>query len=134
MKYNSIIILLFISIQSYSQTNEIKIFNNLKTVFKKSISCTSSTKKSSIFLNRDQKQLDIDNYLIPLLNVTIEYSYSKLDPKCLHYVKFECIGENCINIVDLNETADAVAFPFGSKNDCYEFIAILSDLKTSLQK
>lgn len=95
-------------------------------------------KTQQIFLNADEKILDIGGDLYPLELIKFTYFYSNLrsPTKKYHTVHISCITEEkCITSVDLNGgLANGVYMYFKTKKDCYDFMNALSDLKKVLEE
>ena len=126
--------LIILSLNTFSQSNETTAFNKIKLLFNKSISCITKSSQCSIFYNSDQKQFDIDNTLIFLSKIKIEYNYNEAIPNRFHYVKFECLEGNCIISSTDKELIHSTAISFSSKKECYDFIEAVSELKKILMK
>jgi hypothetical protein len=134
MKQILIFVLIISSLKSFAQTNEATAFTKVKLLFNKAISCIPKTTQCSIFYNSDQRQFDIDNTLIFLLQVKLQYEYNEAIPNRFHYVKFECLEGNCIISSSDKRLIHSTAMPFVSKKDCYSFIEAVSDLKKIILK
>ena len=88
-----------------------------------------------IFLNIEDKILDMGDYFLPLENVKMEYAYvnRNLPDKKYHGVRFSCYEGNCIKIMDDGNGSGITSF-FKTKKDCYDFINSLNELKKALDE
>tara|TARA_R100000988_G_C3966486_1_gene149075 strand:- start:514 stop:891 length:378 start_codon:yes stop_codon:yes gene_type:complete len=118
-------------LSSYSQ-------NEVKTILDKinknlSIYGADPTLKE-VFLNRQQKILDIQGYQIPL-NKTKEFYESDARTyngiKIIGNVFFKC-DWNCIEDTTEKKMNSGVAFSFKSKKGAYLFINLIFELKKEL--
>jgi hypothetical protein len=137
MRQSALAIALFLVCTSYSQTKETEAFSKVKSIYlKKSLGCVRKNGQCSIYLNRSENSLDIIGDLIPLLSVTVKYTETNLVPNVKHFVVFRCESSNCISNSDkeANNQYKSVGVPFGSKQDCYDFIDAIAELKAVLEK
>ncbi|MEN3324241.1 hypothetical protein VP395_10920 [Mariniflexile soesokkakense] len=127
-----LLILTFISgITSYSQ-NEIKdiidkLNQNLTTY-------GADPSLKEVFLNRQEKILDIQGFQIPLEKTKEVYQPDEKiyqGTKIIGKVSFECEW-NCIKNTEDNEQNSGVAFSFKSKKGAYLFIDLIFQLKKEL--
>lgn len=79
-----------------------------------------------IYFNKVDNVLDIDGIQIPLKEVKTAYYYSKQASN--HCVSFDCKNEDCI-IDQQGQNHTGFAAPFISKQKCYEFMELVSQLK-----
>ena len=128
-----LLIMSFIALSSYGQNRETIAFNKVKEFYFKKV-LGRTTGETSIYFNRNEKAIEIIGYLIPVLEVKIKYTES--DRKAKHFVEFICETNGCILPSDDkdNKQSDSFGVPFGSKQDCYDFINVLAELKEALRK
>ena len=123
------LLLSFYSFTSFAQSNietatkKIQLFINQYSV---SAETNKIGKKAIIYYNKVDKILDIDNYLIPLLEVKTTYYFSKQFNK--HCVKFDCKENDCVSTPD-DRYVSGFSIPFMNKQKCYELIELISQLK-----
>ena len=130
-----LLIMSFIALSSYGQNRENIAFNKVKEVYFKKV-LGRTTGEISIYFNRNEKAVDIIGYLIPILKVKIKYTESDFIPNAKHFVEFICETEGCIlkSQEKDSEQTNSFGVPFGSKQDCYDFINALAELTEALRK
>lgn len=111
-----------------SQSRADLAFSKLKTILGQKVSCNLKTYEA--YLNKSEAVIDISDSQIPIREVKVYYFYNHELPSCPHFVKFDCEEGNCI--VQNSKRLSAVGFPMRTKNICYDFINIFSDLKKAL--
>lgn len=128
-----LLVMSFIILPSYGQNKEDIAFNKVKDFYFKKV-LGRNTGETSIYFNRNEKAVDIIGYLIPILKVKIKYT--EADRKAKHFVEFICETDGCILKSQDNDSNETNSFgvPFGSKQDCYDFINLLAELKEVLRK
>lgn len=92
------------------------------------------SKKGSVFINIQEKILDIDGFQIPIeetSEIFVPESRIYKGRKILGYVEFKCKW-NCIKNTEDNEIILAIGFGFVSKKGAYEFIELIYQLKKEL--
>ncbi len=91
-------------------------------------------KVPQLYLNKEDKILDLGNYFLYIEKVEAIYSYEarELPTKKYHGVKFRCIEDDCIKSSDFGYSNNITNF-FKSKKDCYNFINAFNELKKSLE-
>lgn len=130
MKLLLSIFFIIVTLNSFSQSNETKAYNKVKSIYKtKCLPCIAGSEVCSIYFNKSEKGIDIYDRLIPLNKVKITYLNSSLSPKAKHFVKFDCIDGNCIFNSKDNQEISSFSIPFASKQNCYEFIEAIAELK-----
>lgn len=85
--------------------------------------------KKSIYYNRIENNFDIDDIIVPLNSIKINYKYA--DQK--HWVEFQClqtIGCIILQTDDKNSNNIGVAIEFKNKSACYNFIDLIGILKS----
>lgn len=121
--------LMNLSLSSFSQDKKDVIIKQIK-IFIKEYSVTPGTnrtgKNSVIYYNKVDKVLDIDGFQIPLQEVKTTYYYSK--KLYNHCVSFDCRNEDCI-IDPQGQNHSGFSAPFISKEKCYKFMELISQLK-----
>ncbi len=82
-------------------------------------------KEVTIFFNKADTIIDIDGFQLPLQEVkTAYYLIQSVKPG----VSFDCKGTNCITDPK-GKSIDWFAIAFFSKQNCYDFIELISQLK-----
>jgi len=119
----------FFSFTSFAQSNnettikKIKLFINQYSIDPET---NKIGKKAIIYFNKVERILDIDNRLIPLLEVKTTYYYSKEFNK--YCVNFECKENDCVSTPNEGYVG-GFAIPFMNKQKCYELIELINQLK-----
>lgn len=123
------LLLSFYSFTSFSQSNnettikKIKLFINQYSVDPET---NKIGKKAIIYYNKVDRILDIDNRLVPLLEVKTTYYFSKEFNK--HCVTFHCKENDCVSTPNEGYVR-GFSIPFMNKQKCYELIELISQLK-----
>lgn len=124
---------LFLLVSPNSGWNQSKadiIFGKIKTVIKTNQTCIKML--PTIFLNKREAILDLNNYQIPLKEVAVVFFYNSDAPECgTSWVKFDCIEGNCITSPERN--LSGVCISLKSKPKCYELINLFGELQDALK-
>ncbi len=130
------IILLFFTFGNlicFSQTSPSAAYNKVRDLYLSTCpGCKVTPKQCSIFFNRSEKAIEIVDYLIPLSDVTVKYSYIEKSTHTKHFVEFNCRDGNCIYLSKIQENKSGLSVPFLSKQACYDFIDAIANLKEAL--
>jgi len=116
------IIILFISNHGFSQT-AVANFNKLKVYYEKH---TIGVKNPNVRLNKAENILEFSGINIPLFETKVLYKL--IDNE--NAVVFEC--DDCI--IGDNGKLTGTGFRFKTKDECYIFINLISDLRSVLKK
>ena len=84
-------------------------------------------KNMTVYYNKVENIIDIDNCRIPLLDVKISYYYYKDTDN--HCVSFDCKNKVKCIIAPEEEEVLATMLPFKTKKNCYDFIELVNQLK-----
>lgn len=132
MKRHFVLLAFLIGISSYSQDEISRIINEIN---KNLIEYGADPSLTEVFLNRQQKILDIEGYQIPLeLTNEIYKPDARIHEgiKIVGTVFFEC-DYNCIQNTSDNKKNSGVGFSFKSKKGAYIFINLIFRLKKELK-
>lgn len=131
MKKTFFLFLVFIySINCYSQSKVDIAFQKVKSFY---MTYSKQTKgyEYSIHYNKFDKTLDINEHTIPILYIKVKYNY--VDEYSDNTVQFRCPDDSyCIGGPHKSEFGLSEAFK--TKEQCYTFIDLLSDLKDAIEK
>lgn len=81
--------------------------------------------KPSVFYNKAENIIDIDNYQVPVDDVKTTYFLTDTKDHC---VSFDCKHGHCITSTE-DGKLEGFAIPFLSKQNCYDFIELINQLK-----
>lgn len=129
-----IILICFVSLNSFAQ-DEIKTL--ITKINKNLVVYGSDPELKEVFLNQQEKILDIDGSQIPI-QITKEIYEPHIDKKLniVGRVSFECgsgkKNDNCIYFSKENKFGAGVGFAFKSKKGAYLFIDLIYQLKKEL--
>jgi hypothetical protein len=130
-KLYAVILLILGTTISYSQSDVTQIISEIN----KSLQLYNANPKlTKVYLNRDEKILDIEGYQIPLVETKVVYeakSRTYEGVKIIGNVYFKC-ENSCITNGEENLTG--VAFSFKSKDGAYKFIDLIYKLEKILEK
>lgn len=130
-KIHLILAVLVFQTVSFSQNAVNKIVAELNSNYK---TYGVDSSKTKIYLNREQKTLDIAGNIIPITETEIVFEKDNRvykGVKIIGSVFFKC-ELNCIS--EGTEYHSAVGFGFKSKDGAYKFIDLMFDLKKELEK
>ncbi len=127
-----LLILTFLSTLTTFSQNEVKVI--IDKINQNLITYGADPTLKEVFLNRQEKILDIQGFQIPLEKTKEIYEpdakiYQGI--KIIGKVSFECEW-NCIENTEDNEKNSGVAFSFKSKKGAYLFIELIYQLKKEL--
>ncbi len=109
-----------------SQSNSNKVIDQIKLYY---FNNGIAIGEKEIFYNNSENIIELDGYQIPLNEVKVVYNYNDSLPGFYHFVYYECKQDkNCIKSKN-DEYVFGFSVPFRSKEACYEFINLISNLK-----
>ena len=121
--------LLFIaSLTAFSQGTKAATVKKIKAFLEKysvAQGRNAPPKEVTIFFNKADKIIDIDGFQLPLQEVKTAYY---LIQSVRHGVSFDCKRTHCIRDPK-GKSIDWFAIAFFSKQNCYDFIELISQLK-----
>ncbi|PWK29246.1 hypothetical protein LV89_00086 [Arcicella aurantiaca] len=109
--------------KGYSQSNFENTYKKVKSFY---ITNAVGQKHSTFFVNKADNIIEIADYQIPIFEVKCEYERSE---RGYHWVEFNCFTGNCIYRNKSDKPLSGFGIKFKSKEDCYTFINLISDLK-----
>jgi hypothetical protein len=121
-------LLVIISLTTFSQDNKEATIKKIKAFLEQHSLAPGKNappKEVVVFFNKADKIIDIDGFQLPLLDVKTAYY---LIQSSKHGVSFDCKGTNCITDPK-GKSIDWFAIAFFSKQNCYDFIDLISQLK-----
>jgi hypothetical protein len=123
--------LILITTVSYGQTRSDLVVKRISNFVAKNMMRFGS--ESSVHYNRMEKVLQIGGGQIPIFDVKFSYFYiDQSDTPKHHLVLINCKnGENCLilNSAVNNQLLDSVALTFKTKEGCYAFMNLISELR-----
>jgi hypothetical protein len=127
-KFFLISVLFFIFQTSFSQTSKETTVKKIKAFLEQNSVAPGKNvppKEVTVYFNKADKIIDIDGFQLPLQEVKTAYY---LIQSTKHGVSFDCKGTNCITDPK-GKAIDWFAIAFFSKQNCYDFIDLVSQLK-----
>ncbi len=117
----------------FSQGRVTQYLANLNRIHKQGSLMFTSDPVPEIFLNKENKLLDLGTYFLPIDRVEASYTYQArlLPNKKYHGVEFSCLENNCIKSIEFGFISNITTF-FKSRKYCYDFINALNELKKAL--
>lgn len=87
-----------------------------------------------IFLNQEDGVLDLGDYFLTVKKVKVTYTYESrgLPNKKYHGVKYSCLEDDCINLIEVGYINNLSSF-FKSRKNCYDYMNAFNELKKALE-
>jgi len=106
------------------------LVSKLKLKYKNNV---ATSKPKDIFINKFNKSIEIEGHQVSVDSVKAIYFFDNAAKSSYqNQVKFECNTGNCIIYDVKNEKVSGLRIAFKTKQACYDFINILSEIRKSM--